>query len=155
MKQTTNAFLGGRSFTLEQDAYQRLEGYLRDIRSRISDPSGDIISDIECRISDILHQALSSSIMVVTLQMVEMVIARIGDTSTFGPVLAVRSEPVELRRSRSDRAIAGVCGGIARYFQLDSSLVRLVVVLLFLFGGLSFWVYIIMWLVIPEESLQK
>jgi phage shock protein PspC (stress-responsive transcriptional regulator) len=70
-------------------------------------------------------------------------------------VLAVRSEPVELRRSRSDRAIAGVCGGIARYFQLDSSLVRLVVVLLFLFGGLSFWVYIIMWLVIPEESLQK
>ena len=102
MKQTTNVFLGGRAFTLEQDAYERLEGYLKDIRSRITDPSGDIITDIEARISDLLDQALSSSIMVVTLQMVENIIARIGDPSTFGPVLAVRSETKDLRRCTSN-----------------------------------------------------
>ncbi|MBQ2417668.1 MAG: PspC domain-containing protein [Alistipes sp.] len=47
--------------------------------------------------------------------------------------------------------MAGICGGLAKYFQLESSLVRLVMLLLFLFGGLSLWVYIILWLLIPEE----
>ena len=156
MKETTNAHIGGRAFTLDKDAFVRLDGYLNDIRSRLDDPSGDIISDIECRISDILFQLLSSPMMVVTLQMVEMVIARMGDPATFGPVhTKPNNASTDLRRSKSDRAISGVCGGIAKYFKFDSSMVRLVMVLLFLFGGLSFWVYIILWLVIPEESSQN
>lgn len=155
MKQTTNVFLGGRAFTLEQDAYERLEGYLKDIRSRITDPSGDIITDIEARISDLLDQALSSSIMVVTLQMVENIIARIGDPSTFGPVLAVRSETKDLRRCTSNSIIAGVCSGFARYAGLDPLLVRVIAILLVLFCGVSAWAYIILWLVIPEEGVQK
>jgi len=56
-----------------------------------------------------------------------------------------------LYRSRTDRVIAGVCGGIARYFNTDPTLIRLLFVLgLFLIGG-TFWAYIIMMIVIPEE----
>ena len=40
----------------------------------------------------------------------------------------------------------------AKYFKLESSLVRLVVLLFIIFGGLSLWVYIILWLVIPEQE---
>ena len=155
MKQTTNVFLGGRAFTIEQDAFERLDGYLRDIRSRITDPSGDTIADIEARISDLLDQALSSSIMVVTIDMVDKIIARIGDPSTFGPAVAVRSESRDLRRSTSDGVIAGVCSGFAHYFGLDPLLMRVVAILLVLFCGVSVWAYIILWLVIPEQDSQK
>ena len=45
---------------------------------------------------------------------------------------------------------AGVCGGIAEYFGLDTSLVRIATLILILAGGLSLWVYIILWLIIPK-----
>lgn len=54
-----------------------------------------------------------------------------------------------LRRSR-DGIIAGVCGGLAEFFGLDVSLIRIATLLLILFGGLSVWVYIILWLVVPK-----
>ncbi len=58
-----------------------------------------------------------------------------------------------LTRSTTERMIAGVCGGLADYFKLDPSLVRIGVVLIGLFTGvvpMSF-VYLIMWIVIPES----
>ena len=49
-----------------------------------------------------------------------------------------------------DSIIAGVCAGVAEYFGLDVSLVRIATLLLILFGGLSLWVYIILWLIVPK-----
>lgn len=46
--------------------------------------------------------------------------------------------------------IAGVCGGVAEYFGLDVSLIRIATLILILFGGLSLWVYIILWIIIPR-----
>jgi Putative stress-responsive transcriptional regulator len=48
--------------------------------------------------------------------------------------------------------IAGVCGGLANYFNIDPVIVRLVFVVAVLFGGISPLVYIILWIVMPEES---
>lgn len=55
-----------------------------------------------------------------------------------------------LRRSRVDRKIAGVCGGIAEYFGLDPTIIRLIWVFALLAFGTAFWAYIICWIVIPE-----
>ncbi|WP_266181694.1 PspC domain-containing protein [Dyella humicola] len=55
-----------------------------------------------------------------------------------------------LYRSRSDRKIAGVCGGIAEHFGWDPTLVRLGWVLLTLMGGSGVLIYLILWLVMPE-----
>ena len=44
-----------------------------------------------------------------------------------------------------------MCGGLADFFGVEASMVRLVTLLLIFFGGLSIWVYIILWIVIPEE----
>jgi phage shock protein C len=57
-----------------------------------------------------------------------------------------------LTRSREDKIIGGVCGGIARYFGIDSTLVRVITALLILAGGLSFVVYIIIWLIMPGQD---
>lgn len=54
-----------------------------------------------------------------------------------------------LYRSR-DNMIAGVCGGVADFFGLDATLVRIATIFLLLFGGLSLWVYIILWLIVPK-----
>lgn len=58
----------------------------------------------------------------------------------------------KLRKSSTDRKLCGVCGGIAEYFGIDSTLVRLAAVLLILFAGMSIWVYIIAALVMPRGS---
>ena len=55
------------------------------------------------------------------------------------------------RTTGSDAVICGVCGGIARYFDVDPTLVRLAAVLLVAVGGLSLWVYVIAALIIPKE----
>ena len=56
-----------------------------------------------------------------------------------------------LHRSRSDRRIAGVCGGIAEYLQVDPSVIRLVTVVLMLGWGSGLLAYLICALVLPEE----
>lgn len=58
-----------------------------------------------------------------------------------------------LYRSRTDRRIAGICGGVAEYFKMDPTLVRLLFVAGLLLVGGTFWAYIIMMIVIPEEPL--
>ena len=57
----------------------------------------------------------------------------------------------KLRRSRTDRRIAGVCGGLAQFLDIDSTAVRVAMALLILFGGMSLIAYLVMWLIIPEE----
>lgn len=62
-------------------------------------------------------------------------------------------EKKRLMRSRTDKMIAGVCGGIANYLNLDPTIVRVAYVLLSIFtvfaGALA---YIILWLIMPEEK---
>lgn len=59
-----------------------------------------------------------------------------------------------LYRSRKDRMIAGVCGGIGEYLNIDPTLVRLAFLLLAIWGGGGVLAYLIAWIVIPEESVD-
>ena len=58
-----------------------------------------------------------------------------------------------LMRSRFDRKIAGVCGGIARNQGWDTNLVRLIWVALVFFAGTGVLAYVVLWIVLPEEPL--
>lgn len=58
----------------------------------------------------------------------------------------------KLYRSKTDRKIAGVCGGLAEYFNVDPIIIRIIAVILLLPGGLpGFIPYVILWIVVPEE----
>jgi len=62
------------------------------------------------------------------------------------------SEPKKLYRSRNSRMISGVCGGLAEYLNIDPVVVRLIFVITAIFGAsIGFWVYIIMWIAVPEQ----
>ena len=60
----------------------------------------------------------------------------------------------KLFKSRNDRKVAGVCGGIAEYIDIDSTLIRLVWVLLVFCAGTGFLAYIIAAIVMPDESVN-
>lgn len=60
-----------------------------------------------------------------------------------------------LYRSRTDRMIWGVCGGLAKYFNVDSTLVRVVFVLLALMSGIGIIAYIILAIVMPLEGSKS
>ena len=54
--------------------------------------------------------------------------------------------------SSNDKKIAGVCGGIAEYFGVDTLLVRIAFVVFAVIGSLSFWVYLLLWLLAPKSK---
>ena len=56
------------------------------------------------------------------------------------------------RTEGKDAALAGVCGGLAEYFDKDPGIIRLVTAVLIIMGGLSLWIYIIAALVLPKKS---
>jgi phage shock protein C len=58
-----------------------------------------------------------------------------------------------LYRSRDERMLAGVAGGLAQFFSIDPSIIRLIFVVLALAGGPGLLIYIIMWIVVPEEPV--
>jgi phage shock protein C len=61
------------------------------------------------------------------------------------------AEPRRLYRSKSDRVLAGVCGGLAQYFNLDATLIRVLFVLLAVLGGAGLVLYVAMWIIVPNQ----
>lgn len=58
----------------------------------------------------------------------------------------------KLTRKTDDKMIAGVAAGIADYFGLDVTLVRVVLVVTAIMGGFGFVLYVVMWVLVPEEG---
>ncbi len=56
-----------------------------------------------------------------------------------------------LYRSRSDKMIGGVCGGLGEYFDVDPTIIRVLWVAVTLFGGAGVIAYLILWVIVPQE----
>ena len=61
----------------------------------------------------------------------------------------------KLSRNSMNRVIGGVCSGLAEFFGLDVALVRIAFVIAFMFASFGFWLYIILWIVLPVEGQQS
>lgn len=168
MKETVNVNIASQAFTMDTDAYELLRRYLDEVGKRLPEWDAETMNDIESGMAGIFREYLTSPIMVITADMVHRAINRMGRPSEFGdPHTAAEGEhdarrseaeaaaPRRLFRSRKNRSIAGVCGGLAEYLGADVTLLRLVTLFLILFGGLSIWAYVILWVVIPERPAVK
>lgn len=60
----------------------------------------------------------------------------------------------KLERNPMNKVIGGVCSGLGDYFNLDVALVRVLFVIALFFASFGFWLYIILWIVIPERRLN-
>ena len=61
------------------------------------------------------------------------------------------AETRKLYRSRSNRQIAVVCGGLAEYFNMDATLLRVLFIVLAVLGGSGIVLYLAMWIIVPRE----
>ena len=61
--------------------------------------------------------------------------------------------PKRLYRSKKDKIIGGVCGGIAEYFNIDPTIIRILAVIIALAYGSGILAYLIAWIIIPEKKI--
>lgn len=157
MKETINVNIAQQAFTMDVDAYSALTTYLDDIGRRLPEGDTETLADIETRIAEIFRERVPSPMMVITYGIVRNTMNQIGSPENFGYASRPLNEQTHqqntnrLYRSRKDRSIAGICSGVAKYFGLDTTLVRIAAILCIFFAGATLWIYLILWLVLPYE----
>lgn len=166
MRKTVSITISGQLFHIEEQGYKKLDAYLDSIREHFAtyEDRSEIVSDIESRIAEQFAEKLTKARNVVSEKDVDDLIAHMGTVKDFQEF---EGETVtEKKRSRSsssdefdfsrrlyrnpdDVMIAGVCSGIAKYFGIDTSMVRLAFVISLVFGGAGVLVYVVLWMVLP------
>lgn len=170
MKKTFTINIGGSVFHIDDDAFEKLQRYLQLLNRHFGTAleGQEILQDIEARIAELLIEKTGNKVEVVTNEMVDEVIARMGKPEDFmeqeeepsaktqADETAQDGEPKMRRRLYRDgdnRVIGGVCSGLGAYFNIDMVILRVIFVALFFLGvGASFLIYIILWIVVPKAK---
>ena len=157
------ASLNGITLQFDEAAFARLEAYLDDARRTLADnpDQGEILADLEQAVADQCRRRLPPERQVVTLAELEPALEEIGsvqvpdDSPAPAPGPAPRSTRRQLEQVSEGALISGVCLGLARYLDVDATLVRIVALLLLFFtGGAMIIVYLIMMLLLPYAAPQ-
>lgn len=165
MKKALQITLAGSLFTIEEDAYDKLNAYLNSIKdyfSHITD-SDDVVEDIEARMAEQLLEKIKHHNNIVTILDVQHVMESMGTIEEISGTSAETTtkqesgeEPTQtkrLYRSSDDVVIAGVASGIASFFEVDAFAMRIVfVIALFVTGGGFAFAYIVGALLIPQAK---
>ncbi len=167
--------LNGRAYQLEDDAHAALARYLTDAE-RALDGNPDrqeILADLEQAIADKCARLLTVHKTVLTGQEIERVIGQMGPVDGGGEAQAALpgqsrgdessaaealtgAAPRRLYQIREGALLSGVCKGIAVYFDVDVTLVRVLFVLAaILTGGFAIVVYLTMMLIVPEANTPE
>jgi phage shock protein PspC (stress-responsive transcriptional regulator) len=161
MNTTTNVNLGGVHFVFDEDAYHELRVYLDRLQATFAADEGrdEIIADIESRIAEQCQQKLGTHKTIVSRVDINVIIASMGmpeDMAEAGDAAGTKTggrsadAPRKLMRDTEQQWIAGVCAGLAVYFSIDVTLVRVAfAILIFVSGGFGIFVYLVLWLAMP------
>ena len=164
MKKTLSINLNGRAFNIDEDAYDLLDNYLKNLKLYFSKDadSEEIMKDFEARIEELFSERIRLGYNVISIEQVESVITRMGKPEDFGdPEFNAENQethntPKEEKpkkrfyRNVDDRFIGGVCSGIAAYFGWDPLPVRVLFVVLVFVSHLYLLIpYIILWILMP------
>ena len=160
MKRTLTINISGTVFHIEEDAYEALQKYMVLLKNYFGkdDDGKEIFADIEARIAEIFTEKSGKKNQAITLEWVEELIETLGTPENFSeeageeePLAGDKSRKRKLYRDPEQTIIAGVCGGLAAYFDMDPVVIRLIVVLLALFtSGAGLLVYLLLWVIVPK-----
>ena len=159
MNEIKKCSISGVAFTLESAAYNRLNSYLQSLKEAYqgNPDSEEILADIEARIAELILSAHNNTESVVSLPIIENIITQLGSPEDIsgceqkGPASEETRIPRRLYRDLENAKLGGVCAGLAKYFGIDTTLVRLLVALAVLFVGFGLLAYIVCAFIIPEE----
>src|ERR1700744_415724 len=163
MNKTIIININGIVFHIEEDAYEILKNYMTDVKRHFlnSADSLEITTDIENRIAEMFNEILArDNKQVIIEQDVNQVVEQMGTVADFENADSdsahqpadhnYTAEARRLFRDPDDHLVAGVCSGIANYFDIDAVWVRLAFALLTPVGGSGALLYIILWIVVPK-----
>lgn len=171
MNKTVNVNIGGMPYIVDEDAYTMLSAYLSQIESSLAaNERREIMEDVENRIADIFTEQVGIRVQVINTRIVRHAITLIGNADDFGESSQYQTPPPSnttppprfedkvknhgFDRSRTERILGGICGGLSPALGLDVTIIRLILVLItFLSFSFTLWVYIILWIIIPEAPL--
>lgn len=168
MEKVLNINFQGRVIPIEETAYNNLKQYIEDLTRHFANEESrdEIINDIENRIAELLNERVKRGALCITMADLNAVIDSIGRLED---IEAAEGEEIKsgqkaytsqaddnmLRdrfyRNADDKVIAGVCSGIAARIGIDPLVVRILFVLL---SGALLWIYILLWIVVPSQSLR-
>ena len=184
MKKTLTINLNGRVFNIDEDAYELLDNYLRNLRIYFRKDEGfaEIIADFEARIEELFSEHIQSGYQVISIEQVEKIIQQVGKPEDFDdaePESETTKKPFEekkvpeapkytssdkktkkhLHRNVDNKLLGGVFSGIAAYFGWDETPVRLAGLLLLIAiipaYGWGIWLYLILWIIIPPAKTAQ
>lgn len=183
MKKIININLSGRVVPIEDSAYESLQRYIESLRRYFANEEGrdEIINDIESRIAELMNDKIKKGAGAITDSDVEEIINSMGrvedfekediqeNTATAGTSSSQSSPQDEshtktenkrfkgrLYRDSSDKMIGGVCAGIANYLNVDPAIVRLLFAIITFGGfGMGFFIYILLWIILPSRELES
>ncbi|WP_162263191.1 PspC domain-containing protein [Legionella nautarum] len=155
----TNINILEHVYTCTNEAALKLENYLTKIQKKFQHEP-EIIRDIELGLIEQLDLILSGRIeKQVTLVDVEFLIQKMGDVELIDNPNAIPAEPMlgnqNLYRDYDNRIIAGVCAGIAAYFNLSAWLVRFIFILCFFTPIPVVISYLLLWYLIPPALTKS
>ena len=180
MKKVVNVNLGGRPFTIDDDAFEKLSAYLKLLQVHFKQMEGseEILADIESRLGELFTEYLETR-QIVTMTEVKRAIEVMGTPEDLGAeeeweeinsnssgedVFEKRKKTKtryttgkRLYRDRENRIISGTCSGLAAYFGISDPVWVRIAFVLFALGsvGTVILVYIIIWAITPEAKTAK
>jgi len=178
MKKIININLSGRVIPIEDAAYDSLKQYIESLRRYFAQEEGrdEIISDIEGRIAELMHDKVKKGAPAITEADMEVILNTMGRVEDFeqadaaesgaaaGTTTAEEASPFSrvtgmkprgrMYRDSNDKIIGGVAAGVANYFGIDPAIVRIILVLLVFGGGSGILLYLLLWIFLPKKPLE-
>jgi len=169
MEKIININFQGRVIPIEENAYNNLKVYIDGLRNHFAgeESSDEIISDIENRIAELFSDKLKRGAACIVGSDLNEVIDSIGRLEDIEAAEGEENKPPKAStdqpkvntairgrfyRNADDKVIAGVCSGIAARTGIDPIIVRILFVVLI---GALFWIYILLWIIVPSQSIQS
>ncbi|MDR0825228.1 MAG: PspC domain-containing protein [Prevotella sp.] len=164
MKKVIEVSIGGINFTMEDDAYSRLNEYLKCFEETIPDKqeAHEVMEDVEARVAELFQKEMKYSNQVVGMRQVQTVIDHLGkiesktssshefETGSYYSDNDYTKGNKRLYRDVDEKKIAGVCGGLSLNFGVDVTLIRVLFVVIAFLSGTSIIVYLVLWVVMPR-----
>ena len=158
--------LAGQAVSIDEKAYQSLSHYLQTLENHFANTidGREILTDIEARIAELFFGKIRKGNAFINESDVAEAIQLMGtaedmdideDPDTQHHQRAANPSNKKLYRDTDDRVLGGVCSGLGAYFGMDTSVVRILAVLLILFTGIPLIAYFVLWAILPEATTPE
>ncbi|MDR1274640.1 MAG: PspC domain-containing protein [Odoribacteraceae bacterium] len=141
MEKVVTIHLDNKVFQMEEEAYNHLRRALENQWKR---------QELEPLVAGYLEQKLAGATRVITYPEVLDVLARLGISAAASP----RGRERRLYRRPADKVLGGVCSGLGEYLDVDPVVIRVLFLLTLLMLSMGFWLYILLWIVVPNAPAE-